>query len=340
MKTHADSILYGDEELILNSVLEEWSTDKSRGMVALVGDYASGKSQLLKRISSAKSEVIKSMHLPIGKRLLDRDNAHKWVCRNFGIDVACEDMELIQGINEMDGMLITVDDLHYSSFRDVGGYDALRYILRLMQATSHKHFWLVTFHAHTWDFLEGAAAPVNLSVFRKTVYIKPLTYMEMSNWLKTRVDEAGFSLNFNRLAPQDASEKTISRAEIAYWRLLVDETGGNQSVAEQFFLEAMSKGKLKDELEIGLFDSPSESELLNLVDLERFVLMSILIHDGLGVELLCKTLNEKMDLVETACRHLVGLGICFWHEDVLQVELTWRPQVLRTLKKQRLLYAG
>ena len=199
---------------------------------------------------------------------------------------------------------------------------------------------MVTFHSHTWEFLEGAAAPVNLSVFRKTIHIKPLTYLEMSKWFKTRVSGIGFEMNFNRLAPEEASEKIIKRAETAYWRLLVDETLGNQSVAERFFIEAMSKGTKENEIEIGLFSSPSEEELFNLVDLERFVLMSILIHDGLSVGLLCQCLNEKRDLVETACRHLVGLGICYWDSEELQVDLSWRPQVLRTLKKQRLLYAG
>ena len=207
-----------------------------------------------------------------------------------------------------------------------------------MQATSSRHFWLTSFHVHTWDFLEGAAAPVNLSVFRKRVQIKPLTFLEMSKWLLKRIELAGLTLRFNRLVPEGASVKMLSRAEMAYWRLLVDETGGNQSVAEQYFVNAMSQGENENEIEIRLFESPSESSVLKLNDLDLFVMMSVLIHDGLDLGLLQKTLNADEEEIQTACRHLVALGICFLEKDILQVEISWRPQVVRALKKRRLLH--
>ena len=130
----------------------------------------------------------------------------------------------------------------------------------------------------------------------------------------------------------------ISRAESAYWRLLVDETNGNHRVAETYLIEALRARQNPDEANVVLFRPPQLDVLDELTDLDIFVLITLLVHDGLSLSMISRALNSSMDEALTACRHLSALGIVLQKEQNFYVNAKWHPQVNRFLKNRRFLH--
>ena len=86
-----------------------------------------------------------------------------------------------------------------------------------------------------------------------------------------------------------------------------------------------------------LFQIPEEKYIDTLMDTELFVLMALLIHDRLSLELLQRTLNMRRDILQSACRQLIGLAIVEKIDDIYFVNMAWRPLVERNLYQSRML---
>ena len=145
-------------------------------------------------------------------------------------------------------------------------------------------------------------------------------------------------MSFKKLVAKGAHEKLVERAETAYWRLLTDASGGNHSVAEHYLASSLHKGEAEDSVDMLMFKSYDEANLEELLDIEVFVLMSLLIHDGLSLELIQKTLNLSLHNVHSACRHLIGLNIIDRKKRRYFIRRPWIPPVERFLNRRRLLF--
>ena len=333
-----DGIEYQEEEQNLHDFFSGWLQDDSIGLSALVGYHGSGKSHFLDRLSTILPSSGPHKKLTVTTRLVSERDALKWICESFAFDSACGAREVINQLRQEEPMLISIDDLHLGMIRDVGGYHALRLILSIMQATGNHHFWVASFHVYAWNFLNGEAIPVNLEVFRQKIEIKPLTSQELSHWFKSRVKQLQIGLSFNKLVSEGAHEKLVARAETAYWRLLADASGGNHSVAQHYLMSSVHKGEAENTVEMLMFNYHEEDSLEDLLDVEIFVLTSLLIHDGLSSDLIQRTLNLSRQSVYSACRHLIGLNIIEREGDLYHISRPWVPPVERFLNRRRLLF--
>lgn len=326
------------EEKQLQRFFAAWSQDDSIGLAALIGYHGSGKSRFLDRLSDLLPISGPHKKLAVRKRLISERDALKWFCSGFNLNDSVDVREVINQLRQKERMLISIDDLHLGMIRDVGGYHALRMILSIMQATGNHHFWVASFHVYAWNFLNGEAIPVNLEVFRQKIEIKPLTSQELSHWFKTGVANLYNSISFKKLVSQGAHDKLIARAETAYWRLLADASGGNHSVAKHYLALSVHKGEEEGTLEMLMFDYHEDDSLEELLDVEVFVLTSLLIHDGLSLDLIQRTLNLSRQSVYSACRHLIGLNIIDREGELYNISRPWVPPVERFLNRRRLLF--
>ncbi|MEC7454622.1 MAG: AAA family ATPase, partial [Bacteroidota bacterium] len=245
--------------------------------------------------------------------------------------------EFIQSLQEMPSSVICIDDFHRCMLRDVGGYDAIRTLLSIMQGVAQHHFWVCTFHLHAWIFLHSASTPVQLNIFRKEVHVKPLDFLEVKNWITTRCQEANIQLDFSEISTM-ANKESLYRAEQAFWRLLTDLTKGNPSVIEKFWIDSMRKGEKEREVKIVLFSIPNEEILEQLSDTEAFVLSYLLIHNEMTLKTLQRSLNVSISSLRNASRNLLGLGLIETVENNYKVNDEWWPIVERFLVKKRMIY--
>ena len=220
--------------------------------------------------------------------------------------------------------------------RTVDGYSSLRMLLQILLYTSHVHFWICSFNLHSWKFLDGPAAPINMDVFRDIIFIESLNTIELSQLFKSMFLQLNKKLDFSLLSSSKTSKRVISRTEMAYWRLLTDSSKGNSFIALNYMLMGMYEEE--DKLNIFMFKAPEERALSKLDDLSLFVLTGLMIHDGMTLSDLQRTLNYNLEEIRSRCRLLRSFGIVERIDDVYHIEIQYRPAVENFLIQRKLMY--
>ncbi len=283
--------------------------------------------------------------------------------------------ELREKLEAMPTHVFLVDDLHKLLLRSVGGFDALRRVLEVLQVTAEEHFWLTTFHLPTWSYLEGVPELVNLGVFSHVLPLQEFRAEQLRDWLEGRCRVAGCRLRFEPLVAPALigadSERALHRTTDAFWRLLADASMGNPHVALHYWLDGLHDGHalpaprqtLADSEEaraedsstetpvdesaqepirdaaVGLFEAPTREDTENLRADELFVLSALVVHDGLGAEQLSQVLNMPPARLRSVCRHLEGRGLLDGDDAGVHysIDLAWRPAILRLLHSKHFL---
>jgi len=130
------------------------------------------------------------------------------------------------------------------------------------------------------------------------------------------------------------------RAEMAYWRLLVDSTRGNPSTAMKVFCDSLIQIPLGDSAEgsgvgVEMF-SLKQSELLNALDEGAgFILACILLHNRCTLEEIVHSLDMQVDNVLSICRMLVSENICTISDGRYQIDKVWYPWIQANLSQKR-----
>ena len=92
-------------------------------------------------------------------------------------------------------------------------------------------------------------------------------------------------------------------------------------------------------MEVALLEPVDVNMIDELPDIDLFVLTGIVIHDGLGVADLSRSLNTGRGLLRSSCRHLEGIGVLEWCKDgQFRVRPRWRPAVSRLLRQRHFLH--
>jgi len=334
--TYKKEILFEKEETELDDVFAAWNEDRVVGMVAIVGDHGSGKSQILRKVFSKWKKEHIVCNIMLQQRCTSPSDLVALLAEQLGIE-AKSSKTMIEVLRELPSRVICIDEMQRSMLRDVGGYDAIQTLLAIMQGTAHQHFWVGTFHLHSWIFLHSASTPVNLSIFRKTIHIKSLGVNQVEDWILERCKVANIELDFSEISTI-SNEESLRRARLLFWRLLTDLSNGNPGVIEQFWISSMRKGSSEREVKIVLFTIPDEKILDSLTDTEAFILAYLLIHDDLSLPMLQRSLNIHLPLVQVACRHLLGLGLIVKKQERYEIHDWWWPLIERFLVKKRMIY--
>lgn len=341
------------EELAqMRSALLDWSANRVSGLIAIIGEPGSGKSELLLHSDALCAEVLPDLprlHLTMEGRKSEPQALLDWLAGSLDITLDPSlplperTQALIDAIERRPASIYLIDDLHHAVLRAVGGFSGIKTLLRILHSTSEEHLWICTFHRPTWSYLTGVRSSINLDVFRLRIDLEPLTSRALGDWVRLRAEHAGLSLSFANLAgnhrPTLEGDQSRKRAEHAYWRLLADSSLGIPSVAWQLFVPGLHSGPTPETVEVAMFSSPSSAKLEASSDFELFVLAAIVVHDSLDTEALAEVLNAPMVQVQESRRQLEGMGVLVrsTHRAGATVPLTWWPPVRALLRQKHFL---
>ena len=236
-----------------------------------------------------------------------------------------------------------LSDLHRLFLRAVGHYEGLDAVLDVMQATARLHFWVASLHGPAWTFLAGMQNVGNVAIFPHRVHLGPTSPADMSAWLHARTRAAGFKPRFDGLTQQRAQgpnrTRMLERAERAYWRLMVEASQGNPTVAARLWIDGLQPSDKAGELNVGVPRAHDSAELENLTDGELFGLTAIILHEDISVDELALVLNLAPSRVRGTCRGLEQLTLVTETEaGRYKVRLNWLPAVERHLRRRSFLH--
>ena len=325
----------------IRDYFEAWSTDPRRGLIAITGDRGSGKDVLLEQLKGSFDARVVHSTAPLGHT--KEVQALNWLIRSTGIDAQPKTESVIKALKQQPKTMFLLSNIHRLFMRAVGHYSGLDSVLDIMQATARHHFWVASFHGPAWSFLAGMNDVGHIGIFPKRINIGPMGPADLSAWLHKRTKTVGYRPSFSNLLqrPSTGAEQTrmIERAERAFWRLMVDVSQGNPTVAARLWVDCLRPGASEGVVEVGVPRAHDSSELENLSDAELFILTAIILHDDISVEELHLVLNQSENRVRSICRGLEQSTLIMETETSrYKVRLNWLPAVERHLRRRSFLH--
>ncbi|MEL6761284.1 MAG: hypothetical protein AAFP04_12910, partial [Myxococcota bacterium] len=219
------------------------------------------------------------------------------------------------------------------------GFDAL---VRLVNVSGERVFWILSFNDFAWSFLNAAHG--GRAYFRQVRRIKRWSSDELRDLIARRSRKAGYELEFDEQLLDDdriAGEgiRLIEGAD-GFFRLLWESSRGNPRVATSMWLRSLT-GTGEKVLRVGLFASGRTDVLSDAGDDVFFALAAITQHENLTTEELQETLNVDPSFaafVLTFLRERQVIGPKFGAADRHTVKVRHYWNVVQTLRSRNLLY--
>ena len=172
-----------------------------------------------------------------------------------------------------------------------------------------------------------------------------MTAPDMSAWLHAQTRSAQLKPRFDSLLQQNTSgpdrARRLERTERAFWRLMVDISQGNPTVAARIWVDCLSAGTQDTDVDVGIPKTPDSTELEGLSDDALFALTAIILHEDIEVEELALVLNLSEVRVRAICRGLEQASlIATTDANRYKVRLNWLPATERHLRRRSFLHKG
>ena len=326
-----------------STIIERWTKDPRRGLLAITGDRGMGKSVLMSRLADAHTGPVITASAPVGHTR--EVQALNWLIRELELSASPNTEAVVEALRSKPRAVILVSSLHRLFLRAVGHYQGIDAVLNVMQATADHHFWVASFHGPSWAFLKGMDHVGHVGIFQHQIHLSPMTAPDMSAWLHAQTRRAQLKPRFDSLLQQRGSgadrARRLERTERAFWRLMVDISQGNPTVAARLWVDCLSTGEVTTDVNVGIPKTPESGELEKLSDDALFTLTAIILHEDIEVEELSLVLNLSEVRVRAICRGLEQASVITTTEsNRYKVRLSWLPATERYLRRRSFLHKG
>ena len=325
------------------TIIGRWTEDPRRGLIAVTGDRGMGKSVLMSRLASSHQGHVITAHAPIGHT--QETQALNWLIRELELGVSPSTEAVVAALRTKPRALILLSNLHRLFLRAVGHYQGIDAVLNVMQATADHHFWVASFHGPSWAFLRGMDHVGQVGIFQHQIHLAPMTAPDMSAWLHAQTRRAQLKPRFDSLLQRDSRgpdrARRLERTERAFWRLMVDISQGNPTVAARIWVDCLSPGAEAGDADVGIPRTPDSDELESLSDDALFTLTAIILHEDIEVQELSLVLNLSDVRVRAICRGLEQASLITTTDaNRYKVRLNWLPATERHLRRRSFLHKG
>jgi len=325
----------------IQAEIDEWLSDSSQEhSLAIYGDRGLGKSTILARVA-AQNTSITVLKTSIPPKILNRGQ----LFRHFGdlleIDLESGFSQLIEKDKKSEPTLILIDEAHNMFLSKVGGFEAFKAFLELINAQTENTFWCACFSTYSWRYVNSVFGRNHY--FRAIKKISPWTEEEISNLIISRHKSSGYQLSYDAiLAAAQNLEESVSTdyIEAKFFRLLWEQSGGNPRIAIELWFSALTKQRGLT-LRVGLPRLSKKALIYQLSDDAHFVYTEILRHDNLSTREACEVTNLPEGVVRHALK--IGLENDFLErnkQDRYRVTTVMQHQVVQALRKKNFIYGN
>jgi len=322
------------------AAIEAWRTNAEDSALLLLGDKGVGKTTLLALVERELTEL-PARHLTLAHRATDEAS----LVEQLGPALGCPECPSVEALaahlNTLPRQVVLLDEAHNVFLRSVGGYDAFDLLVRLVQLTNERIFWVLVFNRYSWVFLKRTQHSSHY--FRRQLQLEPWSAPELRELIVRRNERAGLQVEFEEMLLQTGGQgdgpEVVESAE-GYFRLLQQASEGNPRIATALWLDSLTPIG-DDVLRVGLFRAVDQDHLERLDAELVFALAALVHHENLSVPELQQALNLRVEHAEFYLRLLAQQGLVETkHTDPTRHTLAARTylQVLALLRGQHLMF--
>ena len=244
--------------------------------------------------------------------------------------------------NEENRQIVVIENLQHLYLRSVKGFHCLKALTDIISKTSKNIFWITSSTLYANEFLNKT---IRLNdIFGYHISLKPLQSNQITEIIKKRNAISGYNLEYvydEEVARKKDFEKLTyeekqNLLEKEFFSSLNKFAQSNISLALLFWLRSIKeiqerKVCINSDLEIS-------NTLLNSLSSEKvFLLQSLVLHDGLKVSELAKTINHSLAETNQLTQILYDDGILVKNDGVFLINPLLYRQSITLLKSKNLL---
>lgn len=250
---------------------------------------------------------------------------------------------LIAYLNGGSRQIIVLENIQNLYLRKTDGFHAMNTLFEIMSATCRNVFWVATSTIYCWNYLTKS---INIQdFFTNQIEMKSFSKEQITNviWKRNRI--SGFNIRF-LVEESHKSDKKFQRLDKEQQQLYLKEqffndlnafSKSNVSLALKFWL--MSTREVDEHtITIGKFKQPNLN-FLNVLSMDKiYILLALVLHDGLNAKEISEVLNENRE----SCIHtLFALrkdGIIVFEDGQFMINTVVYRSVIGVLKAKNLIH--
>jgi hypothetical protein len=318
---------------------------KRGALIALSGERGAGKTTWLLALQKRLADKLPCTLYAIAHRDPTVGGVCAVLCDALNLTPTSDPNAVIDQLNQLPPQVVLLDLVQNTFLRDVGGLAGHQALIRIAQATTSHMVWVLTY-AH-WPFEFVQRTQPDRDVYDRKVMLKPWSEPQICALLDTRIAQAGFTVDYEKLFSEPGLPKPVivhgqiahdelERSADRYHRLVWDYADGNPRIALHFF--RLSLVFVRDKhVDVRLFSMPQVDDLEPFETSTWFTLACLVQHENLTVEEAVRSLRFSAQDCERALTLLQSHGFLNCHEGRYRVESHWSRAVLRFLHRKKLL---
>jgi len=208
---------------------------------------------------------------------------------------------LIDSLNDtQDHKIIIIENLHHMFLKKVGGFESMEMLFELISYTTKKVLWIGVFTPQTWNYLDKTIAISNY--FTSEIVMHQLTYETIKEIMLKRIDCELTRVEFipNEQTIESKTFQNLQESEKQpyleekFFKLLSKLSNGNISLAQLYWIRAISTAEDDKKLIVKEIDDFDYSFIKNLSSEALFTLQALILHDGLTINDFSIVMHESL----------------------------------------------
>lgn len=251
--------------------------------------------------------------------------------------------DLISFLNdELNKQIIVIENLQHLYLRNLKGFEGLKFLTQIISKTNRNIFWITTCTLYANELLNKT---IRLNdVFAHQIRLRQFQDKQITELIKKRNAISGYNLEFkpDPLIPRKKEFNKLpykqkqDLLEKHFFNTLNKFAQSNISLALLFWLEAIAE--IQERNVYVNADFEISSSVLNMLSQENlFLLQSLILHDGLKVQDLAKTINYSLDETSQLLQNLQDDNVIIKSEDVYMINPILYRRSVNILKTKNLI---
>jgi hypothetical protein len=327
----------------IKAAYQHWSKGGGSS-VAIIGEKWGGLSSLINFLSENIKFKNPQVRICPGKKHYRKDQLLELLVSSLKLDPEYSQAEIIEYlINQPTSRIIIIEDIQHLYLRSIDGFNALLSLIDIIKKTQKDVFWVVTCTRYAWNYLVKSIQIHDY--FHRVVEMKSMAQEEITQIIRKRNQIGGFRIEY--IPPEDYADikkfKTASEEEQQkmlenrFFRRLNDFASSNISMALIFWL--LSTRKVTDDhIYVGDFNNPDHSFIQAMNQTRIFILLALILHDGLSLADLSRVNNQTTEEVGFQLSSLEDDGIIVRQSDLYMVNSLIYRNVVSVLKSKNLIH--
>jgi hypothetical protein len=278
------------------------------------------------------------------EKYYQRDRLFKLLSTSLSVSFSENQDDFILAVKKIDSKrIVIIEDMQHLYLRSMNGFDAIRSLIEIINGTHQQIFWILTCTQYAWNYLVKSIQIHDY--IHQVVTMKTMNEEELNSVITKRNQIGGFKIVFTPAVELVGNKKFNSMSEEdqqkilekRFFKRMNDFAGSNISMALIFWLLS-TKNVTEEQIFVGDFENPDHSFIHVMAQIRIYVLLSLILHDGLSIEEISLVNNLSTDDIRLHITSLQEDGIIVSNSDIFTVNPLIYRNVVSVLKSKNLIH--